>query len=77
MKTVFDFEKSFENQFHKLGPTERANLFASDFGKRGLVLIITSETKLEISRPLCKGFLIGKEFEKKATKFEFESKGLK
>jgi len=31
--------------------------FAYDFGKWGLVLIITSETELEISRPLCKGFL--------------------
>jgi hypothetical protein len=40
-------------------------LFACDFGKGGLVLIITSETELEISRPLCKGFCIGKEFEKR------------
>jgi len=47
----------FENQLHKLGPTGRANLFACDFGKRGLNLIITSEIELEISRLLCKGFL--------------------
>jgi len=32
-------------------------VFACDFGKRGLVLIITSEIELKISRPLCKGFL--------------------
>ena len=56
LKKVLDFEKVFDNQLHKLGPTERANLFACDFGKRGLVLIITSEIELEIPRPLCKGF---------------------
>ena len=39
----------FENQLHKQGPTGCANLFACDFGKRGLVLIITSEIELEIS----------------------------
>jgi len=42
-------------------------LFACDFGKRGLVLIITSEIELEISRPLCKGFY-QKRVWKKATK---------
>jgi len=41
-------------------------VFACDFGKRGLVLIITSEIKLEISRPLCKGFFfIENEFQKR------------
>jgi len=56
LKTVFDFEKVFENQLHQLRPTGRANLFSCDFGKQGLVLIITSKIELEISRPLCKGF---------------------
>jgi len=56
LKKVFDFEKVYENQLHKLGPIGRANLFACDFGKWGLVLIITSEIEVEISRPLCKGF---------------------
>jgi len=51
------FGNFFENQLHKLGSTGRANLFACDFGKQGLVLIITSEIELEISRPLCKGFI--------------------
>jgi len=46
------FEKVFENQLHQLGPIGRANLFACDFGKQWLVLIITSKIKLEISRPL-------------------------
>jgi hypothetical protein len=32
------------------------DVFACDFGKQGLVLIITSENELEISRSLCKGF---------------------
>jgi len=40
-------------------------LFACDFGKRGLVLIITSETELEISRPLCKRFWYEKSLKKR------------
>jgi len=57
LKTFFFyFDFFFENQLHKMGPIGRANSFACDFGKRGLVLIITNEIKLEISRPLCKGF---------------------
>jgi len=36
LKKVLDFEKVFENQLHKLGPTGHDNLFACDFGKRGL-----------------------------------------
>jgi len=65
LKTVFVFANGFENQLHKLGPIGHANLFAYDFGKRGLVLVITTEIEPEISRLLCKGFFIGKEFEKR------------
>jgi len=42
-------------------------LFACDFGKRGLILIVTNEIELEISRPLCKSFY-KKRVWKKATR---------
>jgi len=67
LKKVLYFQKVFENQLHKLDPTGRTNLFACNFGKQRLVLIITSEIELEISKPLCKDFYWKKVW-KKATK---------
>ena len=49
---------------HKLGPTRRGNLFAYVFGKQGLVLIITSETELEISGHVVQRFLSKKSLKK-------------
>jgi len=41
--------KKFKKMMHKQGPTGRANLFTSVFGKQyELILIITSRTKPEI-----------------------------
>ena len=65
-----DFWKSFRKSFWfwksiaQTGSTGRANLFACDFGKQGLVLIITSENELEISRPFYKGFYRKKSLKK-------------
>jgi len=57
LKWFFVLKKVFENQLHKLGPTERANLFPCVFDKPGLILIITSETELEILGHVVQMFL--------------------
>ena len=56
--------RSEVREFHVNMIVFSERVFACVFGKRGLVLIITSKIELEISRPLCKGFYRKKEFEK-------------